>query len=85
MLCSVTVLLISGIFSEWQWEELQWDTEEELELEAERKKKEQETRDDIYASEEDQPASYKGDWIGMDRDRRSAYLIIQTLQQENLL
>ncbi|KAM5536188.1 hypothetical protein V8D89_010087 [Ganoderma adspersum] len=71
--------------AEWQWEELQWDTEEELEREAERKKKEQEAEDDIYALEEDQPSSYKGDWIGMDRDRRSAYLIIQTLKQENLL
>ncbi len=56
-----------------------------MEREAEKKKREQEAENDIYASEEDHPSSCKGDWIGMDRDRRSAYLIIQTLKQENLL
>ena len=69
--------------SEWQWEDVQWDSEEDLEREAERKKKEDE--DDIYASEDDHPPFRKGDWIGIDRDRRSAYLIIAALKQENLL
>ena len=64
---------------------MQWDTEEELEKEAERRRKQVEDEDDIYASEDDHPPIRKGDWIGMERDRRSAYLIIGALKQENLL
>ncbi|TBU35247.1 hypothetical protein BD311DRAFT_860781 [Dichomitus squalens] len=70
--------------AEWQWEEVQWDSEEDLEREAEKRKKD-EDEEDIYASEGDHPPVRKGDWIGMDRDRRSAYLIIGALKQENLL
>ena len=63
---------------------MQWDTEEELQREADRKKA-QEDDDDIYATEDDHPPFKKGDWIGLDRDRRSAYMIINVLKQEGLL
>ena len=63
---------------------MQWDTEEELQREADRKKA-QEDDDDIYATEDDHPPFKKCDWIGLDRDRRSAYMIINVLKQEGLL
>ena len=69
---------------EWQWAEVQWDTEEDLEKEAERKKAGPD-EDDIYAADGDFPPSLKTDWLGIDRDRRSAYLMIGVLKQEGLL
>lgn len=70
--------------SEWQWEEVQWDTEEGTEKENVRIKAEEE-KDDIYAADGDHPPFKDGDWIGIERDRRSAYLIIGALKQEGLL
>ena len=70
--------------SENHWEEVQWDSDEDIQKEAARKE-EQKAEDDIYASDGDHPPFKQGDWIGMDRDRRSAYLIIGALKQEGLL
>jgi hypothetical protein len=70
--------------SDSQWEEVLWDREEEERMEQE--KAAEEIIDDIYVSGEqtrDGPA--KGDWIGVDRDRRSAFLIIGALKSEGIL
>ncbi|GBE79550.1 hypothetical protein SCP_0207500 [Sparassis crispa] len=67
--------------SDSQWEEVLWDREEEEQMEAEKDKG---SVDDIYVSE-DMPADRKGDWVGVDRDRRSAYLIIGALRSEGIL
>ncbi|KAH9944380.1 uncharacterized protein BXZ73DRAFT_96868 [Epithele typhae] len=77
--------IVAMTLGEWQWAEVQWDTEEDLEKEAEEKKARRVDEDDIYVADGDHPPFKKGDWIGMDRDRRSAYLIINVLKQEGLL
>ncbi|KAF4602011.1 hypothetical protein EYR40_005212 [Pleurotus pulmonarius] len=41
--------------------------------------------DDIYAYGDDPPPPTKGDWFGIDRDRRSAYLVMGGLRSEGLL
>jgi len=41
--------------------------------------------DDVFASPDDLPPTEKGDWTGINRDRRSAYLIVGALKQEGLL
>ncbi len=64
-----------------QWEEMLWDEPDEDEPQKPAKKDE----DDIYAEDDDQPATRKGDWVGVERDRRSAYLIIGALKQEGLV
>ncbi|TFK89958.1 hypothetical protein K466DRAFT_584143 [Polyporus arcularius HHB13444] len=76
--------IVAMTLGEWQWAEVEWDTEEDLEREAERKKAEPD-EDDIYAADGDHPQYHKSDWVGIDRDRRSAYLIIGVLKQEGLL
>ena len=70
--------------SDSQWEEVLWDREEE-EM-AEQEKKVEEDLDNIYVLDERENESpRKGDWIGIDRDRRSAFLIIGALKSEGIL
>lgn len=58
------------------WEEVLWDREQEEE-QADAKPAKAEDPDDIFVyGDQDQTTYEKGDWIGVDRDRRSAYLII---------
>jgi hypothetical protein len=73
--------------SDDQWEDVLWDREAD----------EQRTRteegigntgegDDIYVlPDRDVPVHSKGDWAGVDRDRRSAYLIIGALRSDGLI
>jgi len=79
--------------SDSQWEEALWnraDGEEEKQL-REQKAKEiglsAGTDADLYAYEDEETPSMKqkGDWTGVDRDRRSAYLIIGALSSEGIL
>jgi len=45
-----------------------------------------EAEDDIWVSGEDEETVYKpGDWVGVERDRRSAYLIIGALRSEGII
>lgn len=71
------------------WQELLWDREQEEELQqraADGKPPEEEESDDIFVSgDEGLPAFRRGDWIGTDRDQRSAYLIMGALKSEGLL
>ena len=42
--------------------------------------------EDIYAfGDEDIAETKRGDWVGVDRDRRSAYLIMGALKSEGIL
>jgi hypothetical protein len=82
----------------WDWEEEQRKKEEQQEEEEKEKKqsgmdvdkdasqKEPENDDDVYAyGFEDILDDAKRDWEGIDRDRRSAYLVIGALKVENIL
>ncbi|GJE84839.1 hypothetical protein PsYK624_009150 [Phanerochaete sordida] len=73
------------------WQDLLWDREqEEIQQQKEKEEKEKPPKeddlDDVFVSgDEDLPEFRKGDWIGTDRDQRSAYLIIGALRSEGLL
>ncbi|KII95170.1 hypothetical protein PLICRDRAFT_128707 [Plicaturopsis crispa FD-325 SS-3] len=91
---------VAVTISDEQWEEALWDREEE-EMAAARERKAKERQDntgpdnakneppaddDIYMDgEADIPVQEKGDWIGVERDRRSAFLIIGALRSEGIL
>lgn len=70
--------------SDAQWEEVVfWDRDEDEEL---KKDEEAVGDDDIYISGDAEKAVSKpGDWVGVDRDRRSAYLIVGALRSEGLI
>ena len=66
------------------WEEVLWDREqEEASLDQEPEKEEQPCT--YVTGSEGLVTHRKGDWTGVDRDRRSAYLIIGALRGEGLL
>jgi len=73
--------------SDDQWEDVLWDRE----ADAERRGKsegigEAGEDDDVYVfPDHDVPVHSKGDWVGVDRDRRSAYLIIGALRSDGLI
>ncbi|KAK7049498.1 hypothetical protein VNI00_005529 [Paramarasmius palmivorus] len=74
--------------SDAQWEDFEADRDEEDKW-AEQKveKSEKEPSDDVYSygDEEDPTVARKNDWTGVERDRRSAYLIIGFLRTETIL
>ncbi|KAI9063068.1 hypothetical protein FKP32DRAFT_1676960 [Trametes sanguinea] len=74
--------IVAVTIGDAQWEEILWEEPEEDEH---KDGMADENEDDIYAKEGDLPAVKKGDWIGVERDRRSAFLIIGALKQEGLL
>jgi hypothetical protein len=74
--------------SDDQWEDVLWDRE----ADGQRTGKQQDCigkvreEDDIFVlPEHDLPIHSKGDWAGVDRDRRSAYLIIGALKSDGLI
>ena len=68
--------------SDFEWAEVIFYEKEE----GENDEKKQEVEDDIWASGEDEEPVYKpGDWVGVERDRRSAYLIIGALRSEGII
>ncbi|KAF9268009.1 hypothetical protein L218DRAFT_918195 [Marasmius fiardii PR-910] len=78
--------------SDSQWEDFLWDREdEEREQESKmgvQKNAEKHPSDGVhYYGDEELPMkkNQKGDWTGVDRDRRSAYLIIGSLRSETIL
>lgn len=79
---------VAVTISDSQWEEVLWDREAEQEAveEAEKEREKEKGPDDIFVvGDEDLPTHRKGDWTGVDRDRRSAYLIIGALKSEGLV
>ncbi|KAG6335631.1 hypothetical protein ID866_3447 [Astraeus odoratus] len=70
--------------SDSQWEEVLWDREEEER--QSREKEPPEDPDEIFVTGDDVfPRQKRGDWVGVDRDRRSAFLIIGALKSEGIL
>ncbi len=73
--------------SDSQWEDVLWNREEE---EKEKRSKEERMpvdEDDIYVygDEEEDGKQQPRDWTGVDRDRRSAFLIMAALRSEGIL
>ncbi|PPQ71366.1 hypothetical protein CVT24_011752 [Panaeolus cyanescens] len=75
--------------SDSQWADILWDREEEVKsFEASNAGPAQEKSDpdDPYNWDNDEVVELKkGDWMGLDRDQRSAFLIMGALRQEGLL
>lgn len=68
------------------WEETLWDREQEEQDQADPKPPEEDDAEKVFVcGDEDMTTYEKGDWSGVDRDRRSAYLIIGALKSEGLL
>lgn len=68
--------------SDFEWAEVIFYEKEE----GENGEKKQEAEDDIWVSGEDEETEYRpGDWVGVERDRRSAYLIIGALRSEGII
>ncbi|KAJ7283625.1 hypothetical protein C8J57DRAFT_1293087 [Mycena rebaudengoi] len=59
--------------------DMQWEDQKEKEIE------EKQSEDDIYAWGDEGVALRRKDWLGVNRDRRSAYLIIGGLRSEGIL
>ena len=77
--------IVAVTISDAQWQDVLWDREAE-ENAAREAEKEPKPTDDIYAVGDDDVSTHrKGDWVGVDRDRRSAYLIIGALKSEGLI
>ncbi|KAG5652458.1 hypothetical protein H0H81_004954 [Sphagnurus paluster] len=69
-----------------QWEDVLWDREEDGQGQGAGEEGASQNLDDIYAfGDDDIHEKKRGDWIGVDRDRRSAYLIIGALRSEGIL
>ena len=72
--------------SDDQWEDVLWDRETEEQNKPTVVKQEPRSGDELFVSpEDDVPGHSKGDWSGVDRDRRSAYLIIGALRSDGLI
>jgi hypothetical protein len=72
---------VAVTISDAQWEDVLWDREEEG-----AKTSAEVNDDDPYAWDtKDTPEWKQGDWVGVDRDQRSAYLIMGALRSEGLL
>jgi len=68
--------------SDDQWEDVLWDRE----ADEQRTVNQEFVCEDIFVTPEDDGSSHsKGDWVGVDRDRRSAYLIIGALRSDGLI
>lgn len=78
---------VAVTISDTQWEDVLWDREEEEKGAKDVSQDSQDrTEDGIYAyGDEDIPEKKQGDWVGVDRDRRSAYLIMGALRSEGIL
>ena len=71
--------------SDPMWEEVLWNKEQEEE-DAESAPVDEEAVDGVFVcGNEGIVTQRRGDWIGVDRDRRSAFLIIGALKSEGLL
>lgn len=75
---------VAVTISDSQWEDVLWNREEE-EMDPNENVDGQDA-EDIYAfGDEDITETKRGDWVGVDRDRRSAYLIMGALRSEGIL
>lgn len=69
-----------------QWEEVLCDPDEEEKAET-RKAAVEDDPDDIfvYGDQNSSSSTSKGEWAGIDRDRRSAFMIMGALRSEGIL
>ncbi|KAF8165318.1 hypothetical protein B0H34DRAFT_688720 [Crassisporium funariophilum] len=75
---------VAVTISDAQWEDVLWDREEE-EKGLKNLGAEVEDDDPYLWDKDDTPEWKQGDWVGVDRDQRSAYLIMGALRSEGLL
>jgi hypothetical protein len=74
---------VAVTISDSQWEDVLWNREEERDT---NENPDGEDAEGIYAfGDEDVTETKRGDWMGVDRDRRSAYLIMGALKSEGIL
>ena len=72
--------------SDDQWEDVLWDRETEEQNQSRAVNEKSRSGDEVFVvPEEDVPKHWKGDWGGVDRDRRSAYLRIGALRSDGLI
>ncbi|KAH9002303.1 hypothetical protein EDB86DRAFT_2899165 [Lactarius hatsudake] len=72
--------------SDDQWEDVLWDRETDDLNKSAAVKQKLGSGDELFVTpEDDVPRHSKGDWAGVDRDRRSAYLIIGALRSDGLI
>jgi len=71
---------VAVTISDTQWEDVLWDREE-----VEQKENDMKTESVYVYGDEDITNKKRGDWTGVDRDRRSAYLIMGALKSEGIL
>lgn len=77
---------VAVTISDAQWEDVLWDREEELKGMNMKNATPDSQNNDPYAWDEDDSVEWKqGDWVGVDRDQRSAFLIMGALRSEGLL
>ncbi|TCD69692.1 hypothetical protein EIP91_006709 [Steccherinum ochraceum] len=82
--------IVAVTISAAQLEEVLWDREEE-QAELQKSSEAEKAADDpdnIFvcgSDDRDTPKDQKGDWVGIDRDRISAFLIIGALRSEGIL
>ena len=71
------------------WKEVYWNSDWVDDTKTDSNKPDNGANDeeDIYSyeDEEDQSVKQYGDWTGVDRDRRSSFLIISALRSEGLV
>ena len=78
---------VAVTISDAQWEEVLW-RRSEPEDDVEESSAKLGEGDDVYVyadEEEKAGSSRKGDWVGVERDRRSAFLIIGALKSEGII
>ena len=68
---------------ETQWAEVHWNCKEVIAKPNEDNKEVDEVF--AYETEEDPSQKQSGDWTGIERDRRSAFLIVGALRPEGML
>jgi hypothetical protein len=71
--------------SDDQWEDVLWDREADGQRTTRDIGNGREDDDIFVLPEHDVAGHSKGDWVGVDRDRRSAYLIIGALRSDGLI
>jgi len=71
--------------SDDQWEDVLWDREADEQRTANQEFSGNEIEDIFVTAKDDGSSHSKGDWGGVDRDRRSAYLIIGALRSDGLI
>ena len=77
---------VAVTISDAQWEDVLWDREEDLYKAGVDENQKSQDKDDPYAWDIDEVKDWKrNDWVGLERDRRSAFLIIGALRSESLL